>query len=130
MAHGPCGNVHGTGRMLGPVVPDPAGSADHERFPSLYFVSRTTPSTFPRRVEHIPHSTSSQLQQATLDVYVADRLTGAAIVGATVIAADTDSYSSGKVTNACSTAAHSTKTNTDGRVTCRILAHRQCVSQK
>lgn len=129
-AHRPCGNVHGTGRMLRPVVPDPAGNADDERFSSLYFVSRNTPSTVSRRVQHIPQSTSSQLQQATLDVFVTDRLTGDAIVGATVVVAGTDSYSSGKVTNAGSTSAQSTKTNTEGRVTCRILAHRQCVLRK
>lgn len=123
----PNGNVHGTGSMLGPLVPDPVGGVDDAGCSSLYLVTRSTQHAVRRRAEHVPRSTSSQLQQATLDVFVSDRLSGDAVVGATVIVADTESFSSGRVTNAGSTSAQSTKANAGGRVTCRILAHRQYV---
>lgn len=121
--HGSFGNINGTGDMLGPLVPDPASGTDVCDIAGLYHVSAAWPRATPKRAKHVAEATSTQLQQACLDVFVFDRLTGDPVVGATVIVAD--SSSTGKVTNAGSTSTHSTKTNTRGRVLCKILAHRK-----
>lgn len=126
--HGNCGNVHGTGAMLGPNVPNPMEDADLDSDLSHLYIVTHSPKSTQRRADHVPQSTSSKLERATLDITVSDRLTGEPVVGATVLVASTESLSSGRIANSGSTSAQNTKSDMHGAVVCRILAHRQYVT--
>jgi hypothetical protein len=83
-----CGNIDGTGHMLGPIVPSP----DSQKFSSAqqarnqtYQPASCAVNPQAARSVHIPGATSSHLAQSKLVVWVIDRLTAKPIPGAAVL---------------------------------------------
>jgi hypothetical protein len=127
-----CGNVHGTGHMLGSVVPYPGPSAiaqEHSEV-QLYHVPPRQPCRAPFRTHRTPGATTTTLLRSTLNVQVLDRVTELPIPGSTVLVVDARSFVDDKMAaNVGSTATRNTRADARGCVRCTVLAnHRSGVS--
>lgn len=121
-----CGNVHGTGHMLGPVVPHPGPCITMQEVPTahLYCVPPRQPCRAPLRQQRTPGATTSTLLRSTLSLHVLDRLTDLPIPGATVLVVDARSFVEDKsFANLGSTASRNTKADSHGSVRCTVLAN-------
>jgi hypothetical protein len=121
-----CGNVHGTGHMLGAIVPYPGPSAmmqEHSTL-QLYHVPPRQPCRAPFCPQRTPGATTTTLLRSTLNVQVLDRVTELPIPGSTVLVVDARSYVNDKTTaNVGSTATRNTKADANGCVRCTVLAN-------
>lgn len=124
-----CGNVHGTGHMLGSVVPYPGPAAtDEQNAAHLYHIPPRQPCRAPFRPQRTPGATTSTLLRSSLNVQVLDRITDLPIPGATVLVVDARSFVEERSnSNVGSTATRNTKADSRGRVRCTVLAGHRCV---
>jgi hypothetical protein len=128
-----CGNVHGTGHMLGPIIPRlrPSTLLGAPDISEMYDVPpRRAPYHGNLRLKRIPGATTTQLLRSTLCIQVFDRLLDRPIPGATILVVDARSFADGKTHNSGSTATRNTKSDIHGIVRCRVLAnYRQVLAQ-
>lgn len=122
-----CGNVHGTGHMLGPIIPShsgPSATVSDSVWSKMYQVPpRQAPYPANLRPQRTPGATTTTLLRSTLHIQVVDRLLDQPVPGATVLVVDARSFSDSKALNAGSTATRNTKTDAHGLVRCRVLAN-------